>query len=165
MASSKSKSRCDREKKRNLLRRQLHQLNNETFRRECADLILALRYMRLRNQEVGMLRMLVRLQRCVREQSKRENNGQILVRIKRQKEWTSTERKERFGKWRLHNILDTTLEETSTRGWHSSFHLMMDSCFVCPCFWEIAGHRFLFRHNFCLTETYPTVFSGFNHRT
>eukprot|EP00339_Tiarina_fusa_P007131 CAMPEP_0117042032 /NCGR_PEP_ID=MMETSP0472-20121206/29301_1 /TAXON_ID=693140 ORGANISM="Tiarina fusus, Strain LIS" /NCGR_SAMPLE_ID=MMETSP0472 /ASSEMBLY_ACC=CAM_ASM_000603 /LENGTH=83 /DNA_ID=CAMNT_0004753173 /DNA_START=221 /DNA_END=472 /DNA_ORIENTATION=+ len=79
------KTRRQREKKRSLIRQQLHQLNNGDFRRSCADLIRAIRYMRLRNQELGMLNLLVRLQRCIREQSKRENRLKQ-IQLKPQKE-------------------------------------------------------------------------------
>ena len=64
MTSKSNKNHRRREKKRNLIRRQLYQ-----NRRECAELIRAIRYMRIRNEEVAMLNFLSRVQFCIRRVS------------------------------------------------------------------------------------------------
>jgi hypothetical protein len=53
-----------REQKRTMIRRHLYRNRS---RRECADLIRAIRYMRLRNNEVAMLNILSRLQMSIRQ--------------------------------------------------------------------------------------------------
>jgi transcription initiation factor TFIID subunit TAF12 len=60
--------RLSRDKKRILVRQQLQQLNidHRNFRRLCAGHIRAIRYLRLRNQELAMLDVLLRLQSCMR---------------------------------------------------------------------------------------------------
>ena len=61
-----------REKKRERIRRHLLQMGaNGAFRQEVSDLIRAIRYVRLRNDEIAMLELLVRLRRCIMYSRKR----------------------------------------------------------------------------------------------
>ena len=59
---------ASREKKRIRIRHQLRRMNidHRDFRRLCADHIRAIRYLRLRNQELAMLNVFSRLQYCMR---------------------------------------------------------------------------------------------------
>ena len=84
------KSNRRREKKRSLIRRQLYQ-----HRRECAELIRAIRYMRLRNEEVAMLQFLRRLQSCIHLASLNQvslpprQTFQVLVNHEKTRDWKS----------------------------------------------------------------------------
>lgn len=66
--SKSAAKRLSRDKKRILVRQQLQQLNidHRNFHRICAGHIRAIRYLRLRNQELAMLDILLRLQSCMR---------------------------------------------------------------------------------------------------
>lgn len=59
----------DREKKRTRIRQELHQMSDREFRRRCADHIRAIRYLRLRNQELTFLDSFLRMQRIVNERN------------------------------------------------------------------------------------------------
>jgi hypothetical protein len=61
------KDNRSREQKLSLIRSHLHRIRDRRFQRECADLIRAIRYLRLRNQELATLDFLVRLQDSIRQ--------------------------------------------------------------------------------------------------
>jgi len=63
-----SKMNCPREKKRTRIRQELDRISDIEFRRRCADHIRAIRYLRLRNQELSFLNSFLRMQRIVSEQ-------------------------------------------------------------------------------------------------
>mmetsp|Transcript_23560 Transcript_23560/g.65387 ORF Transcript_23560/g.65387 Transcript_23560/m.65387 type:complete len:90 (-) Transcript_23560:289-558(-) len=66
-----AKKECPREKKRSRIRQELHRMSDREFRRRCADHIRAIRYLRLRNQELHFLHAFLRMQRLVTERSAR----------------------------------------------------------------------------------------------
>mmetsp|Transcript_658 Transcript_658/g.1387 ORF Transcript_658/g.1387 Transcript_658/m.1387 type:complete len:90 (+) Transcript_658:291-560(+) len=66
-----AKKECPREKKRSRIRQELHRMSDREFRRRCADHIRAIRYLRLRNQELQFLHAFLRMQRLVTERSAR----------------------------------------------------------------------------------------------
>mmetsp|Transcript_13761 Transcript_13761/g.34575 ORF Transcript_13761/g.34575 Transcript_13761/m.34575 type:complete len:90 (+) Transcript_13761:282-551(+) len=66
-----AKKECPREKKRSRIRQELNRMSDREFRRRCADHIRAIRYLRLRNQELRFLHSFLRMQRLVRERSAR----------------------------------------------------------------------------------------------
>ena len=71
-----AKKECPREKKRTRIRQELYRMSDREFRRRCADHIRAIRYLRLRNQELQFLNSFLRMQRAVAERSvlKAEDN-------------------------------------------------------------------------------------------
>jgi hypothetical protein len=69
MTSSKQEQEDQRrEEKRRLVRRTLYHIRDRdrNFQNAAAELIRAIRYLRLRNQEVALMNTLVRLQICFR---------------------------------------------------------------------------------------------------
>mmetsp|Transcript_10839 Transcript_10839/g.22959 ORF Transcript_10839/g.22959 Transcript_10839/m.22959 type:complete len:90 (-) Transcript_10839:385-654(-) len=66
-----AKKGCPREKKRTRIRQELNRMSDREFRRRCADHIRAIRYLRLRNQELQFLNSFLRMQRVVSERSAR----------------------------------------------------------------------------------------------
>lgn len=66
-----AKKECPREKKRTRIRQELYRMSDREFRRRCADHIRAIRYLRLRNQELQFLNSFLRIQRLVAERSVR----------------------------------------------------------------------------------------------
>lgn len=66
-----AKKECQRAKKRTRIRRELCRLSDREFRRRCADHIRAIRYLRLRNQELQFLNSFLRIQRIVADRSTR----------------------------------------------------------------------------------------------
>ena len=80
-----SKKNCPREKKRTRIRQELNRMSDREFRRRCADHIRAIRYLRLRNQELSFLNSFLRMQRIATELSVpklhnkivRELNGKV----------------------------------------------------------------------------------------
>lgn len=70
----------DREKKRNRIRQELHQMSEREFRRRCADHIRAIRYLRLRNQELSFLDSFLRMQRIVNERNNSVRKAQNRIR-------------------------------------------------------------------------------------
>jgi hypothetical protein len=82
------KNQSNREKKRSLLRQQLHRMTDRNFRRQSADLIRAIRYLRLRNQEIAMVNLLLRLQICLRERSRSKQERKVTLIQLKPREWT-----------------------------------------------------------------------------
>mmetsp|Transcript_38280 Transcript_38280/g.92611 ORF Transcript_38280/g.92611 Transcript_38280/m.92611 type:complete len:107 (-) Transcript_38280:169-489(-) len=64
------------EKKRSAIRTQLHRMRGRRFNLECREFIRAIRYMRLRNDELRSLHFLSRLQRALQRVSN-DDRGQI----------------------------------------------------------------------------------------
>jgi hypothetical protein len=80
-----AKKECPREKKRTRIRQELYRMSDREFRRRCADHIRAIRYLRLRNQELQFLNSFLRMQRVVAERSARyieKADNQIIGEIK-----------------------------------------------------------------------------------
>ena len=93
-----AKKECPREKKRTRIRQELYRMSDSEFRRRCADHIRAIRYLRLRNQELRFLNSFLRMQRLVRERSARhtvKSNNRIIGKINGKmepKDWDSSSR-------------------------------------------------------------------------
>mmetsp|Transcript_10597 Transcript_10597/g.25516 ORF Transcript_10597/g.25516 Transcript_10597/m.25516 type:complete len:90 (+) Transcript_10597:334-603(+) len=66
-----AKKEYRREKKRTRIRQELFRMSDREFRRRCADHIRAIRYLRLRNQELQFLNAFLRIQRLVADGSAR----------------------------------------------------------------------------------------------
>ena len=74
---TKDKKENQRAKKRNVVRQRLYEImNDRELHRLCEDHIRALRYLRLRNQEMAMLNVIVRLERCIRVYEERQRQQQ-----------------------------------------------------------------------------------------
>jgi hypothetical protein len=72
------KKDCPREKKRTRIRHELTQMSDREFRRRCSDHIRAIRYLRLRNQELSFLNTFLRMQRTVAERSVQKAHSNIV---------------------------------------------------------------------------------------
>mmetsp|Transcript_7502 Transcript_7502/g.18483 ORF Transcript_7502/g.18483 Transcript_7502/m.18483 type:complete len:128 (+) Transcript_7502:393-776(+) len=69
-----------REKKRMRIRRHLHDMSPDEFHRRCASHIRAIRYLRLRNQEVAMVNCIGRLRRFLNDERQRRLRRDIILR-------------------------------------------------------------------------------------
>eukprot|EP00529_Nitzschia_sp_RCC80_P033298 CAMPEP_0113468376 /NCGR_PEP_ID=MMETSP0014_2-20120614/15323_1 /TAXON_ID=2857 /ORGANISM="Nitzschia sp." /LENGTH=127 /DNA_ID=CAMNT_0000360763 /DNA_START=520 /DNA_END=903 /DNA_ORIENTATION=- /assembly_acc=CAM_ASM_000159 len=68
-----------REKKRMRIRRHLHDMSPDEFHRRCASHIRAIRYLRLRNQEVAMVNCISRLRRFLNDERQRRLRRDIIL--------------------------------------------------------------------------------------
>mmetsp|Transcript_33122 Transcript_33122/g.37092 ORF Transcript_33122/g.37092 Transcript_33122/m.37092 type:complete len:87 (+) Transcript_33122:348-608(+) len=62
------KNNCPREKRKRIRQEIIYRMSDREFRRRCADHIRAIRYLRLRNQELSFLNSFLRMQRITAEQ-------------------------------------------------------------------------------------------------
>ena len=77
-----AKKEGPREKKRTRIRRELYRMSDREFRRQIADHIRAIRYLRLRNQELQFLNSFLRMRRVVNDRSARvilKSDNQVIV--------------------------------------------------------------------------------------
>eukprot|EP00536_Pseudo-nitzschia_multiseries_P011486 jgi/Psemu1/29104/gm1.29104_g len=74
-----TKKECPREKKRTRIRQELYRMSDREFRRRCADHIRAIRYLRLRNQELQFLNSFLRMQRLVTEQDSSHSTDDLFT--------------------------------------------------------------------------------------
>jgi hypothetical protein len=100
MAKAESQRPTIREKKRHRIRQQLQRLNvdPQALRRIFADHIRAIRYLRIRNEEVATLNMLYRLQQNIRSRIS-ETQGQGST-IQQQQRATQRNKRVKLVEWK-----------------------------------------------------------------